>query len=66
MVRKSSRKNKGKKTKPASAGAPSLNDRGRYQPMHKKATAGSAKAAKKSQKTVDSVRCALVIVFWID
>lgn len=60
MVRKSSRKNKGKKSKPAAAGAPSLNDRGRYQPQHKKTTAtgpSSAKAAKKSKKSVDTMRC---------
>lgn len=60
MVRKSSR-TKGKKSKPASsAGAPSLNDRGRYQPQHKKATAtgpSSAKAAKKSKKSADAIRC---------
>lgn len=65
MVRKSSRKNKEKKTKPASAGAPSLNDRGRYQPQHKKAT-GPRSAAKTSKKSIDSIRCALVIVVWID
>lgn len=57
MVRKTSRKDKAAKAK--SSSTPSLNDRGRYQPLYKKPAASgpSSKAALKSKKTVDTTRC---------
>lgn len=58
MVRKRSRKDT-KAKKKSSSSTPSLNDRGRYQPQHRKpiTTGSSSKPALKSKKAVDTSRC---------